>query len=205
MELEWTGERVVPEKMSPKNGMLLEHIARYKFSLKFARGEVIDIACGAGYGSKMLAESTKVRTVLGVDISSEVVEYARQNYYHHKINYRQADVVDPHLSAKLGKFDTVVSFETMEHVSRENVYLENMRELAKPEGTIIISTPFGRGRGEPCNDPYHVHQLTVQEFEETITKFFSCNQVDFYHQRDTSIELPQAEKKYYLGIAVIST
>ena len=53
--IEDTGERVIPKKMSPMNNLLLEHIARYQFALPYLEGRVLDMACGAGYGTHMIA------------------------------------------------------------------------------------------------------------------------------------------------------
>ena len=47
-EMNYTGERVIPKLMSPKSGILLEHIFRYRFARKFCKGRVLDIACGVG-------------------------------------------------------------------------------------------------------------------------------------------------------------
>ncbi|ACB85833.1 class I SAM-dependent methyltransferase [Natranaerobius thermophilus] len=197
-----TEERVIPKKMSPNNGTLLEHIARYELSKKFSTGRVLDIACGVGYGSKILASSQKVREVLGVDLCPETIEYARNHYNNPKVSYRIGDTLDETLPEKLGTFDCVVSLETMEHVEDEAQYLANMYRLTEPGGLIIISTPFGRGRDKPCNDPYHVHQLTEEEFEGTMKDYFGSENVTLYRQLDETIELPLPDKKYYLGIGV---
>lgn len=70
--IEDTGERVIPKKMSPMNNLLLEHIARYQFALPYLEGRVLDMACGAGYGTHMIAKQRKkfIDEVIGIDIES---------------------------------------------------------------------------------------------------------------------------------------
>ena len=50
-----------------------EHIERYKFAARFVQGKVLDIACGTGYGSEMLAESGAEEVWAG-DIESQVIK-----------------------------------------------------------------------------------------------------------------------------------
>ncbi|WP_204502237.1 methyltransferase domain-containing protein [Aquibacillus albus] len=198
-----TGERVIPEKMKITNGLLLEHIARYHFAANYVHGRVLDFASGAGYGSHIIAKQCKkkIDEVLGVDIDSEVVDYAQKTYYHPLSTYRQADVTDPLLPEKLGKFDTVLSFETIEHVEDEEQFLSNIYHLLKPGGTLVLSTPFGQGRGKPCGSPFHVHQLTVEEFTNL---FHDYEETTFYFQNGVLIEpaFLGTRDHYPLGIVV---
>ncbi|MBU9713359.1 class I SAM-dependent methyltransferase [Evansella tamaricis] len=199
--LEYTGERVIPEKMNPMNGMLLEHIARYYFAEPFVSGRVLDIACGSGYGSKMLAKARKkeISGLTAADISHDAIDYAIKNYYHPLLTYRQGDIMNPKLKDEIGTFDTIVSFETIEHVEDDITFMERITALLNPGGTLILSTPFGQGRGKPSKEPFHYHQLTVQEFKEL---FLSFETVEFYFQRGVMFEHPRKDRYYPIGIAV---
>src|SRR5204863_6385381 len=94
-------ERLVPEEAVEAS--LQEHLARYRFAKERARGRVLDVACGTGYGTEMLG-------AVGVDLSLEALRYARRH-------------PAPYVAADAGRlpfgcvFDSVVSFETIEHVS----------------------------------------------------------------------------------------
>lgn len=196
-----TGERVIPEKMKPTNGLLLEHLARYYFATPYVRGRVLDIACGTGYGTHMVAKACKKEAteVLGVDIDRETIEYARKTYYHPLSSYETADALDPALVEKLGTFDTILSFETIEHLADDRAFMQNLFRLLRPGGTLVLSTPFGQGRGKPTNEPFHVHQLTEAEFKALFTSF---GETEFYYQRGVTIEPKREGVKYYLGVAV---
>ncbi|WP_163537226.1 class I SAM-dependent methyltransferase [Gracilibacillus sp. YIM 98692] len=182
-----TGERVIPEKMKITNELLIEHIARYHFAVNYANGRVLDFASGSGYGTHITAKKCKKRVseVIGVDIDLEVVEYARKTYYHPLTTYLQEDVTDPNLPKKLGQFDTILSFETIEHVEEEEQFLSNIYNLLKPGGKLVLSTPFGQGRGKPCGSPFHVHQLTEEEFNNLFNEY---SETHFYYQKGALIE-----------------
>lgn len=196
-----TGERIIPERMKPTNGLLLEHLARYYFSTPYVRGRVLDIACGTGYGTHMIAKSCKkeVREVLGVDADSETVRYAKKTYHHPFSSFHVEDALDPELPQKLGSFDTILSFETIEHLTDDRCFMKSLYDMLRPGGTLILSTPFGQGRGKPSNEPFHVHQLTSEEFAQLFTPFASS---EIYYQRGVTIEPPRENVRYFLGVAV---
>ncbi|ERM16926.1 MULTISPECIES: class I SAM-dependent methyltransferase [Brevibacillus] len=199
--LEWTGERIIPKLLKPMNGMLLEHLARYYFSTPYCRGRVLDIACGTGYGCHMVVKERKreVTELIGVDVDQETLFYANREYNHQKVTYLQHDALDPKLPEKLGMFDTILSFETIEHVADDQLFMENIYHMLKPGGTLVLSSPFGRGRGMPTSEPFHVHQLTPEEFEQLFVRF---SEVEIYYQRGLTFEKPRDQVRYFIGMAV---
>ncbi|MEC5425493.1 class I SAM-dependent methyltransferase [Virgibacillus sp. C22-A2] len=203
MKLTDTGERVIPEKMKITNGLLLEHIARYHFAANYVHGRVLDFASGSGYGSHIIAKlcKDKVNEVIGIDVDKESVNYAKGTYYHPLTTYLNGDVTDPRLPEELGEFDCILSFETIEHVSEEKKFMANLYNLLKPGGLLILSTPFGKGRGVPCGSPFHVHQLTVNEFKNLFNDYSATS---FYFQKGVLIEPADfnTDKHHPLGIAV---
>lgn len=199
--MEWTGERIIPKLLKPTNGMLLEHIARYYFATPYIYGRVLDIACGTGYGCHMVAKERKreITEVIGVDIDEETLYYANREYNHQKVTYVKGDVLDPHLPGQLGEFDVILSFETIEHVKEDQIFMDHLYQMLKPGGTLVLSSPFGRGRGMPTSEPYHFHQFTPEEFEDLFTRF---SDVEIYYQRGVTFEKPRDGVRYFIGMAV---
>ncbi|MGP4076070.1 methyltransferase domain-containing protein [Halobacillus sp. K22] len=196
-----TGERVIPEYTDPMNNLLLEHAARYQFSLSYMQGRVLDLSCGAGYGTHMIAKQCKhvIDEVVGVDIDQEIIRYAKGTYYHPQSSFEIYDATTPHLSAHLGTFDVIVSFETYEHIKEEEKLLRNYYQLLNPGGKLIVSTPFGKGRGKECGSPFHFHQITPQEFRNLFTDYAKQ---EFFFQNGVLIEPPRENVYYPLGLAV---
>lgn len=88
MRMEFTGERCI----IGKSGDLLEkeHLARYEFAIKYVCDKkVLDIGCGAGYGVDLL--SSKASEAIGVDISEEAINYAKQRYKKKDVNFFVGD------------------------------------------------------------------------------------------------------------------
>ncbi|MFZ5943999.1 MAG: class I SAM-dependent methyltransferase [Bacillota bacterium] len=201
--INYTGERVIPLMMSTKSGLLREHIARYRFAGSYVWGRTLDIACGAGYGCDILLRGPGkwlINEIFGVDNDPATIKYAKKHYPSPQTRYVVADALDENLVNKIGQFDSIVSFETIEHLEEDQLFIRNLKNLLSPEGVLIISTPLGRGRSYPCTNPYHFFQYTLEEFKSILETNFSY--VDIYLQRNVIIEKPQADRKYYLAIAV---
>jgi 2-polyprenyl-3-methyl-5-hydroxy-6-metoxy-1,4-benzoquinol methylase len=73
--MKFTGERF----MTSETGRIrLEHYHRYSILESCVQSkEVLDVACGEGYGSFLL--SNNASTVVGVDISAESIQHAETN------------------------------------------------------------------------------------------------------------------------------
>jgi 2-polyprenyl-3-methyl-5-hydroxy-6-metoxy-1,4-benzoquinol methylase len=147
------------------------HIERYKFVKQFINKEitVLDIACGTGYGSKILSSHCKL--VIGVDISSQAIEYANSVYKTKKIQFVEQDFFNNKFIA-----DIVVSFETIEHI-KHNDFTEVISQLIHYSDKLLIaSIPY---KEIPNNNPYHYF---FNLDEESILPLNKYGKLDFYYQ-----------------------
>ena len=84
-QLPWAGERYVPEITGE---IQLEHIHRYLLAQEYSKDkEVLDIACGEGFGSALLAKTA--RRVVGIDIAAEAVRHAAFSYRIDNVRFQQ--------------------------------------------------------------------------------------------------------------------
>lgn len=156
--------RLVPDELAAGDATGHEsldiHLQRYRFAALQARpGRLLDLACGAGYGTRVLAdEAGQVSEAIGVDISPEAVTYACQRYARPGVSYRVADggaFLDPE------GFDTIVSLETIEHVPDPGGLVDRLVGLLRPGGVLVASVPT-----TPSVDvnPHHLHDFTERSF-----------------------------------------
>ncbi len=108
------------------------HLCRYEFVALNAAGRILDAACGSGYGSQMLSMGEK--DVTGVDISSEAIEWAKENFP--GPNYILGRIEDAPWE---GVFDTIVSLETIEHMKDPSAALKAFRRACV--GQFFVSVP----------------------------------------------------------------
>lgn len=168
-------ERVDPEK-APR-GVMAVHLARYAFAKSFAEGKsVLDVACGAGYGSAVIADVA--RRVVGMDRSGTAVRYALTRYRRANAAFLVGDA--GRLPFPEASFETVVSFETIEHLPDIPRYLEEVRRVLRPGGEFVVSTPKARKTTTRPANPHHTIEYSAQDFEALLGQFFA--RVDLYGQ-----------------------
>lgn len=159
-----TIERLVPEELEPDDvtgrKTLALHLERYAFAARHARPpRMLDIACGVGYGSRLLADRVEgVQEVLGVDHSPEAIGLAREHYAGGAVRFQEADAMR---FEDASGFDTIVSLETVEHLPEPGGFLARLRGLLRPGGVLVASVPT-----TPSVDvnPYHQHDFTERSF-----------------------------------------
>jgi len=166
-DLEFTGERLVPGK-SPSD-LEAEHRARYEFARKLVKNmKVLDIGCGAGYGSSMLGETAS--SVTGVDIDDTAVAHATQTYGTEKVCYIAGDVT--HLPFNDYEFDAVVCLEVIEHIEKPRAMLTEIARVLQYGGMFIVSTPNGAVKVSSMPNPFHVREYELGEFTDLLKGFF---------------------------------
>jgi len=157
-------ERLVPDELEPGyttgEETLQLHLERYEFASRYARqGRLLDIACGVGYGTRLLTDRSRAEiSAIGVDISAEATCYARERYENDHTHFITCDAMqfqDPE------GFDTIVSLETIEHVPDPAGFIDHMIELLRPGGIFVGSVPT-----TPSVDanPHHLHDFSERSF-----------------------------------------
>jgi len=167
-ELPWTGERYVPKI---DGDIEMEHLHRYAIARDLAYGkDVLDIACGEGYGSELLA--TVARKVTGVDISEETIAHAARKYVRPNIAFAVGSCACIPLAD--ASIDLVVSFETIEHHDRHLEMMQEIRRVLRPAGVLIISSPDKHEYSDVpgYKNEYHVKELYLSEFRDLLATGF---------------------------------
>ena len=160
-----TIERIVPDELTDDFGLqsLQLHCDRYRFAGRnILPGRVLDIACGTGYGSHLLAGEFggSISEIVAVDISEESILYAEQRYKHPKISFVLEDAF---IFSDNEKFHSIVSLETIEHLNDPSTFISKLYDLLHPGGVLIASAPI-----TPSTDvnPYHVNDFSDKTFRQ---------------------------------------
>jgi ubiquinone/menaquinone biosynthesis C-methylase UbiE len=168
-DLPFTGERFVP---GARGEIWVEHWHRYHFASRWARGRnVIDVACGEGYGTALLA--AHAAQVTGIDVSPEAVAHARATYA--KLpNARFECASCTAIPLPDASVDLAVSFETVEHIAEQEAFLDDLARVLKPDGVLLISCPnkleYSDKRG--FTNEFHVRELYRDELERLVGSRF---------------------------------
>jgi len=133
---------------------IARHVERYALPRQYAAGSVVDIACGCGYGSHLLATNPDVAHVTGIDMDAAAIEHARAEFSGPKITFEQGEL-QTYTSAR--KIDLVVSVETIEHLKDLSVFSSFLERNRVPR--FIATYP---SKKTTHYNRFHFHDLNVE-------------------------------------------
>ena len=163
-------ERIYPAEGSSEtisgSETLQLHLQRYHFAGRnLLPGIVADVACGAGYGSYLLATEygKNIDRIIAIDNSPTAIDYCKSFYLHNKIYYELKDVFD---FRPIGPINTVVSLETIEHLADPERFVNHFSLMLAKGGRFIASAPV-----TPSMDanPFHQNDFTINSFKRLFT------------------------------------
>ncbi len=149
-------ERARPRVASA--AVMSEHAARYAFALGLVGNRhVLDLGCGAGYGTEML--SWTAASVRGFDLwipdSTEQIAWphGREFFYGHDL-----------CASRLPEADAAIMFEVLEHLSDAAGALEHVFHSVQ---SLICSFPNPDYHGSTSNQ-YHVNDWPLPRLEREL-------------------------------------
>jgi SAM-dependent methyltransferase len=181
--LELTGERTLPD-VPAENYWYRRHLAVYEWiAARVARGVVLDMACGEGYGSDVLSRTAA--RVVGVDGNPEAHEHAKLRYTGPNLTFEWGAV---ETFGEPASFDAVVFLQTIEHVIDPPAVLAHFRRILKPGGVAFVSTPnvlkLAPAGHAKSDNPWHLREYRAGEFAELCRGAFDNVEVlGLFHAR----------------------
>ena len=170
----------------------IEHLHRYFVARTLVRDmDVLDVACGEGYGSALLAQTA--RCVTGLDFDEATAIHARSAFGTATLRFARGDATA--LPFADGSFDAVISFETIEHFTGHEAFLREIRRVLRPGGLVVASSPDRDFYSHPgtAPNPFHVRELTRAEFCDLLRAHFAHVQVNLQRPLTGSVLMPDAE------------
>jgi 2-polyprenyl-3-methyl-5-hydroxy-6-metoxy-1,4-benzoquinol methylase len=169
--LELTGERTLPD-VPAENYWFRRHLAVYEWiGARVVGLDVLDLACGEGYGSEVLSRSAQ--SVVGLDANPEAHEHARRRYVRQNLRFDRG-VLETYGAP--GEWDAVAFLQTIEHVQDPVAVLEHVRETLRPSGVAYVSTPNVLTLAPPgaskSDNPWHLREYRAEEFRALCSAVF---------------------------------
>ncbi len=168
--LHLTGERTLPD-VPEENYWFRRHLVVYEWIAAREPGRrVVDLACGEGYGSAVLARTAA--SVVGVDANPEAHEHARLKYAGGRVIFER-DMIE----TWTGDVDCVVFLQTIEHVQDPDAVMARLRDLVGPRGVVYVSTPnvltLAPPGAERSGNPWHLREYRPEEFHALCARHFA--------------------------------
>jgi 2-polyprenyl-3-methyl-5-hydroxy-6-metoxy-1,4-benzoquinol methylase len=157
------GERTLPD-VPEENYWFRRHLVVYEWIAARVDGlEVVDLACGEGYGSDLLARHAA--SVVGVEANPEAFEHARLRYVRPNLRFERDAVERFHAPC-----DAVAFLQTIEHVADPGAVLDRILDMLRPGGVAYVSTPnvltLAPPGAERSDNPFHLREYRAAELRE---------------------------------------
>jgi SAM-dependent methyltransferase len=164
-----TGERTLPD-VPEENYWYRRHLAVYEWIATRCAGlDVVDMACGEGYGTAVLARGAA--HVTGVDANPEAFEHARARYGGPAVGFAR-DLVGSYRE----ECDVVTFLQTIEHVEDDAGVLRHFKGMLRPGGVAYVSTPnlltLAPPGAEKSDNPWHLREYRPEQFRALCESVF---------------------------------
>jgi SAM-dependent methyltransferase len=130
---------------------------------------VLDYGCGSGYGACILAK--KAKSVVATDLSDAAILDAQEKYVSDNLVYKKIEEISSQ------KFDAIISFQVIEHVKDDKVYIKTLKNMLNPGGILLITTPDRTNRLFRCIQKpwniYHLKEYSINSLSKLLSKCFN--------------------------------
>ena len=182
-------DRFYPNEIDPANefqkSVLRVFLQRYEVAVSWLVSRfgdrpirILDMACGSGYGSKILSA---LGEVVGADVDPRAVRYAEETYGRDGLSFRVGSADDPSFLSSLGTLDAIVSIATIEHIDDVVGFLSWMERSLQPNGVCVLCFPSSLTRD--WASPHHKRDISPRRARRLFTDVGLSIQ-DEFHQRE---------------------
>ena len=156
---------IASDKIASDNPIHQRLLRAYYLAVPYVKGRLLELGCGEGRGVELLAPLAD--DYVALDKIQSVIDVLKAK--HPKLDFRQA-VFPPFSDLPDNAFDSIVSFQVIEHVKQDKEFLEEIHRVLKPGGKAILTTP--NIKKTLTRNPWHVREYTAQQLTDLASKIF---------------------------------
>jgi ubiquinone/menaquinone biosynthesis C-methylase UbiE len=140
-------------------------LAAYQYATGLVSGNLLEVGCGVGRGTELLMEAADGYTA--VDKNEQLIGNLSSKYP--EANFIAANI-PPFSDFPDNSFDTVVSFQVIEHIQNDAKFIEEIYRVLKKDGVALISTP--NIKLSLTRNPWHIREYTAKQLEKLCLRYF---------------------------------
>jgi 2-polyprenyl-3-methyl-5-hydroxy-6-metoxy-1,4-benzoquinol methylase len=182
---------ITSEKITSDNPIHQRLFKAYVIGKKYVIGDVLEVGCGEGRGVSLLMENA--RSFTAVDKIEPVIAQLQKQYPSGTFKSMN---IPPLGGLADNAYDVVFSFQVIEHIQDDALYLQEIHRVLKPGGTALITTP--NRKMSLSRNPWHIREYLPAELKNLAARIFSNAEVKgitgnekvmaYYEQNKKSVE-----------------
>jgi 2-polyprenyl-3-methyl-5-hydroxy-6-metoxy-1,4-benzoquinol methylase len=138
----------------------------YVVAQEYVKGDVLEVGCGEGRGLELVIPRSK--TFTAVDKIEPVINELQKKFP--AATFKGMNI-PPLGGLPDNSYDTVISFQVIEHIENDSLFLSEIKRVLKPGGLALLTTP--NRKMSLSRNPWHVREYLASELESLARKYFS--------------------------------
>ena len=157
-----TAERLYHKDLA-NNFVFQRSLLAYVEAADKITGDVLELGTGQGYGIEFIApRASRFVTLDKFKPDEKVLNFDN-------VEFRQ--VTFPPLTDMADQsFDFVISFQVIEHIQDDHLFVKEIYRVLKPGGRFIFTTP--NKKMSLTRNPWHIREYTVDELKSLLLNYF---------------------------------
>jgi 2-polyprenyl-3-methyl-5-hydroxy-6-metoxy-1,4-benzoquinol methylase len=156
---------ITSEQITSDNPIHQRLFKAYVAAKDYVKGDVLEVGCGEGRGVDVLIGSA--RTFTAVDKIKPVIERLQNKYPQARFVSMN---IPPFTGLRDNAYDVVVSFQVIEHIQDDDLFLKEIHRVLKPGGTALLTTP--NRKMSLTRNPWHIREYLPEELKQLARKYF---------------------------------
>lgn len=161
---------ITSDKIPSDNPLHNRLLSAYILSEKFISGDILELGCGEGRGIDIILK--KSRSYTAIDKIKSVIDELSLKY---KNNNFSASNFPPLEEIQDNSFDTIISFQVIEHINDDELFISEIKRILRPGGIALITTP--NIKMTLTRNPWHIREYTSKQLRDLCEKYFSSVEV----------------------------
>ncbi|HET9055149.1 MAG TPA: class I SAM-dependent methyltransferase [Cyclobacteriaceae bacterium] len=157
---------ITSENIPSDNPLHQRLFKAYVVAGPYVQGDVLEVGCGEGRGVELLMRGAKSFTA--VDKIEEALVVLRKRFPEGKFISMN---IPPLAELEDNAYDCVVSFQVIEHIQNDALYLKEINRVLKPGGVALLTTP--NRKMSLSRNPWHIREYLAHELKALAAGIFA--------------------------------
>jgi ubiquinone/menaquinone biosynthesis C-methylase UbiE len=156
---------IASEQIASDNPIHQRLFKAYVVAEDYVSGNVLEVGCGEGRGVETLMK--KAVSFTAVDKIEAVIDELKQRFPTGKFVSMN---IPPLSGLRDNTYDSIVSFQVIEHIQDDLLFLKEIHRVLKPGGIALLTTP--NRKMSLSRNPWHIREYLPQELADLAKKIF---------------------------------